>query len=199
MVDNLVNKFFNDFLLDKIQPLLIASDDNVITRTCIQYLVEMVHLSTSPKIITNIFFFLFGFPEGLRPIEEEEKHEVEYEHIDQEEHKHEDIDDMFAFLKEDNTYVHQGDHDGTEFVQFDEDMDLDPIPHDEEPMIRIGGQMVPGPKQQPSPAYEPRGREKQTPNTGKRGRSVSILAVKDAKIELDLLSSILDSVENAEK
>ena len=33
MVENMVNKFFNDFLLDKIQPVLLENQDNIVTRT----------------------------------------------------------------------------------------------------------------------------------------------------------------------
>jgi hypothetical protein len=33
MVENLINRFFNEFLLAKIQPILIEDEDPVITRT----------------------------------------------------------------------------------------------------------------------------------------------------------------------
>ena len=74
------------------------------------------------------------------------------------------------------------------------------------PMIRIGNQVVAGPKQSKNQVHfnnQPQRRSrfdaKESGRGGKRGRSVSVLKVKDPKLELDLLSSLLDEVENAEK
>ena len=73
-------------------------------------------------------------------------------------------------------------------------------------MIRIGNQVISGP-QKPNLEPEPQKSQNQRQSRfggnssggGKRGRSVSVLKVKDPKIELDLLASLLDDVENAEK
>jgi len=214
MVDNLVNKFFNDFLLDKIQPILLSEEDINMTRTCIQYLVHMVELASSYKIITNLFFFLFGFPEGFKPIEEdEEKQEAEYEQ--EKEQKHDNIDEMFNFMNDEDMVLHHGDNNDEVMFELDDDFDIIPdtdsqqLPEEEQvqdveaPMIRIGNQMMPGPQKQLEVEQDIRGRgtkgRSNNQNTNKRGRSVSVFAVKDAKIGLDLLSSILNSVENAEK
>jgi len=169
----------------------------------------MVHLSTSSKVTTNLFFFLFGFPEGMAPKEEEEeKQEVEYQHINQEEHKHENIDKMFNFMDNDHLLVHDGDHKEKEYFNLEEEFTIpkdihpdSPNMNSNTPMIRIGNQVVTGPAQSKQPKQERRGRErnKRSSKNKKGARSVSVLAVKDAKMELDLLSSILDSVEKGEK
>jgi hypothetical protein len=169
----------------------------------------MVHLSTSYKITTNLFFFLFGFPEGYKPIEEEVKQEAEYEYIDPEEYKHENVADMFEFMKNDDVMMQDGDND---LFKLDDEFDIpidteegenEHIEYKQTPMIRIGNQMVSGPKHTPAPV-EQRGRNKgpknRSTNKEKRSaRSVSVFKVKDTKVELDLLSSILEQVENATK
>ena len=164
MVENLINKFFNNFLLEIIQPILLTSEDSIITRTCIQYLVHMVHFCNSSKILTIIFFFLFGFPEGSQPIEEEDKQEIEYEHINQEEHKHEDIDDMFNFMNNDELLLHKGEINDKDIFELDENfiIPMDPVKEiDQEidiPMIRIGNKMMAGPQKNEQPVLESRGR-----------------------------------------
>jgi hypothetical protein len=176
----------------------------------LQYLVHIVHLSTSQQIITSVFFFLFGFAEGFKPIEEEEKQEAEYEYVEEDKYANENIEDNLEFM-DDDLVVHQGNTDEVEF-ELEDDFDIQNEDgfhvfqqhKNDNPMIRIGNQMMLGPQQQPQSYFE-RGRDKGSKEktsdhkAGKRGRSVSILAVKDAKIELDLLSAILDDVENAEK
>ena len=64
MVENLVNRFFNEFLLGKIQPVLLNSEDSIEKRTCLQYIVHMLDLSSSNKICEITYYFLFGFPDG---------------------------------------------------------------------------------------------------------------------------------------
>ena len=54
----------------------------------------MVHLSNSYKIFENLFFFLFGFPDGFKP-KQEENEEKDYDksqvsHV----YEHENIDHM---------------------------------------------------------------------------------------------------------
>ena len=205
MVDNLVNKFFNEFLLDIIQPAILNIDDSIAKRTWIQYYVHMAHLANSYRIVENLFFFLFGFPEGMKPIEEENK-EIDYDAPQQPLYnENEDIDCMM------NDFVLVDDH-PADINNEDETIQIEAplnIPEFEEheitiraPMIRIGNQLVAGPQKQPEDYKESRGRESRPQNKSnkeKKGRSVSVLSIKNAKAELDLLSAILQSVENVEK
>lgn len=195
----------------------------------------------------NIFFFLFGFPEGhegnpvnqivpenannnqqatnTKDIKKEEAKNAPIEETKdsppkpsspsgsiEEEHQLEELDDMLDFLNTDQFLIHNTDNkdlfelgDGFEIPKEDPLLEEEPIVNNDMdiPMIRIGNHVMPGLKDHnPQPTPEPRGRNKERTHnaTSKRGaRSVSVLALKDPKLELDILSSILDGVEQAEK
>lgn len=156
------------------------------------------------------------------------KDEKEESKVEEDEYKIEEIDDMLDFMQNDQLFVHNGNFEDQDLFKLDEDFIIpkddplladdpllfeDPLPPDdplfgnnidaEMPMIRIGNQMMAGPQKTNNPEPESRGRDRgrdSNKNTGKRGaRSVSVLAIKDPKAELDMLASILDGVEKVEK
>ena len=183
MVDNLVNKFFNEFLLDKIQPILLNVDDNIAKRAWIQYYVHMVHLSNSYKIIEILFFFLFGFPKEFKPVEEENK-EMDYDapqpHIENETENINDImNDLVVVGDEKDININSNDYEVEVHLYDSPDEDHEILVG--APMIWIGNQIVSGPLKQNQINKEPRGRKSRrsdNPQKVKKGRSVSVLAIK---------------------
>lgn len=203
VIENLINRFFNELLLDKVQPVLLKAEDEVEVRTCLQYLVHMVHLSKWYKVTEAIYFFLFGFPEGYKPPYEEEiwKDDINEENNDL--YNAERIDTVDQIWDEELVVLDEDQQILIDAIEDDlsEEEVLEDFKESQTRVIRIGNQVISGPKQNPVQEVEPRESRGRAKNTGgkKRGRSVSVLKIKDAKIELDLLSSLLNEVENAEK
>ena len=57
--------FFNDFLLEHVQPYLLKTNKTRQIRSTLQYLIQILDILTCPQLIETVYRFLFGFPEDL--------------------------------------------------------------------------------------------------------------------------------------
>ena len=86
--EKLKHYFFNKFLIDNVQPLLLSKDPKI-SRTHFQYLVSFLHLIKNSTLEDTIIDFLFGFSESkiARKFNFEEKKKEEKGGKEKEEEK----------------------------------------------------------------------------------------------------------------
>jgi hypothetical protein len=72
--------FFNDVLVEILQPRLLKRDQPMLIRSTLQYIIQLLDIIKSPKLVLTIYYFLFGFPKAMmKPGKEEKEMKVEEE------------------------------------------------------------------------------------------------------------------------
>lgn len=54
--------FFNDVLVEIVQPRLLMREEPRVIRTTFQYLIQLLDVIKTPKLVLTIYRFLFGLP-----------------------------------------------------------------------------------------------------------------------------------------
>lgn len=72
LLEQIATQFFNDFLIEQIQPRLLNSSKHRLIRSTIQYLIQILDILTSPQLIKVFYCFLFGFSEEDLNAEDED-------------------------------------------------------------------------------------------------------------------------------
>ena len=67
--------FFNDFLIEHVQPRLLRREKPRLIRSTLQYLIQIIDILTCPRLIVTMYRFLFGFPDDY--LEEVDDKEVD--------------------------------------------------------------------------------------------------------------------------